>query len=426
MLYRPYRSHANRAWHFLNEMGVVFLGEIPEAEKWLKATFDYVWCVHPVWGDEDGGWHEGAAYWAGYMNLYFDWAYSLKDIIGIDFFSKPFYRHTGDFIMYQEVPGFKGGGFSDCAERTTPETFGWCMSALAARTQNRTWAWYAGKSGLGERRTPPYLRMLLTKDMLPPACPPDSLPTSKLFRGNGIAAMNTCLTDASNDVQVLFKCSPRFGTWSHGYDANNSFHLNAYGASLFKHAGYRDCHGSPFHSGYMHRSESCNTVTAGGDTQRYSMGAVGRITHFLTSPEEDVVEGTVGDAEWEKGIVTNFVRRIVFRKTEPAEIEIRDRIQTREAVPFTWHLHTPARAFEIDGQHSVRAVSGEAMAMVDFVEPAGLELSQTDLFPVPIGYDKKLVQHHLSAVSAVTNEIEFVTRIVVSRNPERPTVGERQ
>jgi len=60
------------------------------------------------------------------------------------------------------------------------------------------------------------------------------------------------------------------------------------------------------------------------------------------------------------------------------------------------------------------------VAMVDFVKPAGLALSQTDEFPVPIGHGFKLVQHHLSAVSAVTNEMEFVTRIVVSRNDGRP------
>ena len=66
-------------------------------------------------------------------------------------------------------------------------------------------------------------------------------------------------------------------------------------------------------------------------------------------------------------------------------------------------------------------MSGGAVAMVDFVEPAGLALFQTDEFPVPIGHGIKLVQHHLSAVSAVTNEIEFVTRIVVSRNPEKPS-----
>ena len=421
MFYRPYRSHGNRAWHYLNETAVVFRGEIPEAEKWLKATFDYVWCVHPVWGDEDGGWHEGAAYWASYMNRYVDWSYSLKDIIGIDFLAKPFYRRTGDFILYQEVSGFRGGGFSDCAEGTTVETFGWCMSALAANTRNGTWAWYAGKAGLGERRTPPYLRILLTKDMLPPACSPDGLPPSKLFRGSGIAVMNTCLTDAFNDVQVLFKSSPGRGTWSHGYDANNSFHLNAYGSSLFKHAGYRDCSGSPFHTRYMHRSESCNTVTAGGDTQKFSLGSVGRITRFTTTPTEDCVEGTVGDVGWEKGVVTNFVRSLRFRKTEPVTVEIRDRLQTREPTSFTWHLHTPERPFDIQGQHAVHAVSGGAVARIDFVKPSGLALSQTDEFPVPIGHGIKLVQHHLSAVSAVTNEIEFVTRIVVSRNPEKPS-----
>ena len=33
-LWKPYSSHSNRAWHFLGEVGITFLGEIPEAEDW--------------------------------------------------------------------------------------------------------------------------------------------------------------------------------------------------------------------------------------------------------------------------------------------------------------------------------------------------------------------------------------------------------
>ena len=34
-IWRPYASHSNRAWHFLGEVGIAFLGEIPDAEEWV-------------------------------------------------------------------------------------------------------------------------------------------------------------------------------------------------------------------------------------------------------------------------------------------------------------------------------------------------------------------------------------------------------
>ena len=61
--------------------------------------------------------------------------------------------------------------------------------------------------------------------------PPDDLPLSRLFRGTGQAYLNTSLFDAAKSVQVVFKSSP-FGTQSHGYEANNSFLLRAYGKRL--------------------------------------------------------------------------------------------------------------------------------------------------------------------------------------------------
>ena len=26
------------------------------------------YAAYPVWSDDDGGWHEGVSYWAGYMS----------------------------------------------------------------------------------------------------------------------------------------------------------------------------------------------------------------------------------------------------------------------------------------------------------------------------------------------------------------------
>ena len=233
--------------------------------------------------------------------------------------------------------------------------------------------------------------------------------------------MNKTLLAASNNVQVLFKCSPTFGTVSHGYDANNSFNLNAFGERLFVHSGERDCYGSPFHRDWMWHTKSCNSVTAGGASQiRHSYACTGTITEFTTSPELDVVTGTLGDV-YEGSNVTRFVRTIYFRKTFPEAVLVVDRLEAKSPTTFEWWLHTTKEPFAIPNQHDVSAKCGNASARVDFLWPEGLALSQTDAFDPPIAYGLKLVQHHLTATTPQpATKALFVTLIAPYRTGTTP------
>jgi hypothetical protein len=64
----------------------------------------------------------------------------------------------------------------------------------------------------------------------------------------------------------------------------------------------------------------------------------------------------------------------------------------------------------------VSAKCGNASAVVDFLWPDNLSISQTDAFDPPIAYGLKLVQHHLTAatVQPATNAL-FVTLIAPYR-----------
>ena len=66
-LWRPYSSHSNRAWHFLGEVGIAFLGEVEGAEDWVWFAMNVFYNVYPVWSDDDGGWHEGISYGHSYI-----------------------------------------------------------------------------------------------------------------------------------------------------------------------------------------------------------------------------------------------------------------------------------------------------------------------------------------------------------------------
>ena len=421
ILWMPYASHSQRAWHYLGEGALAFYGEIPEARTWLEHVVDTYACVYPVWGDADGGWQEGTSYWSSYTGRFLRWNETMRQAIGVNAFEKPFYANAGDYILYQEVPGGRGPGFADCANATRAGYFAELMRVLAAHAQNPFWQWHAEADPQGRRHEDAYVEFARAALPVPTAKPPTEIPQSKLFRGTGLAAMNKTLLNASNNVQVLFKCSPTFGTVSHGYDANNSFNLNAFGERLFVHSGERDCYGSPFHRDWMWHTKSCNAVTVGGASQvRHSYACTGTITEFATSPELDVVTGALGDV-YEGGHVKSFVRTIYFRKTFPEAVLVVDRLEAKSPTTFEWRLHTTKEPFAIPNQHAVAAKCGNASARVDFLWPEDLAISQTDAFDPPIAYGLKLVQHHLTAstIQPATSML-FVTLIAPYRTGTPP------
>ena len=109
-LWHPYGSHAGRAWHFLGEIGIAFLDEIPEAEEWVWFAMNVFAAVYPAWCDEDGGWHQGLQYWASYVQRFTWWADIMHAAMGIDAYRKPYFARAGDLPMYFQPPGTRGGG----------------------------------------------------------------------------------------------------------------------------------------------------------------------------------------------------------------------------------------------------------------------------------------------------------------------------
>ncbi|HPZ84478.1 MAG TPA: DUF4962 domain-containing protein, partial [Thermogutta sp.] len=102
--WQPYNSHANRAWHFLGEVGVTFHQEIPEADDWTWFAMNVFFNTYPVWCDDDGGWHEGSSYWASYIQRFTWWADVMRGTFGIDAYRKPYFSKAGYYAMYLMPP----------------------------------------------------------------------------------------------------------------------------------------------------------------------------------------------------------------------------------------------------------------------------------------------------------------------------------
>ncbi|HPD17046.1 MAG TPA: DUF4962 domain-containing protein [Planctomycetota bacterium] len=409
-LWRPYDSHANRAWHKLGEVGIAFLGEIPDAAEWVWFALHVFFNAYPVWCDADGGWHEGSSYWASYISRFTWWADVMRVAMGIDAYRKPYFSQIGYYPLYLQPPGTTGGGFGDLAADRPSKSAVPVMTTFASQARNPYWQWYVDVQG-GPQEEKGYIGFI--RGALPRVepKPPADLPVSRCFRGTGQAVLNTTLLDAKDNVEVVFKSSP-FGTQSHGYDAQNAFLLYAFGERLLVSTGRRDIHGSAHHTQWMWETKSTNSVTVNGQGQdKHSSASVGEITAFHTSAAFDFVAGEAARAYGDR--LKRFTRRILFIK--PEAIVIWDRLEAPKPSTFEWWLHAPTR-MEVNGQSDIRVANGKAACRVAFLEPAGLKLALTDQFDPPPRARIKLTEWHLSAATPEPAlDADFITTIRVHR-----------
>ncbi|NLX12565.1 MAG: DUF4962 domain-containing protein [Phycisphaerales bacterium] len=413
-LWRPYASHANRAWHFLGEIGIAFFDEIPEAADWVWFAMNVFFNVYPVWSDSDGGWHEGMGYWNSYISRFSWWADIMRAAMDIDAYRKPYFAQIGYYPLYLQPPGSYGGGFGDLSGRRKSEYNVALMSIFATQAGNPYWQWYvqAHKPRPPEGGYVGFLRGSLPEVV---ARPPTDLPTSRCFRGIGQAVLNTNLLDAKDNVSFLFKASP-FGTQSHGYDANNAFILYAFGQPLFISSGWRDIYGSPHHSEWMWHTKSTNCITVNGESQgKRTPAARGKILDFSSTAHFDYVSGEAGAAYGD--LLERFTRRVLFVK--PEIIVIHDQLIAKDPAIFEWWLHSP-NEMRIEGQR-VMARNNQANCRVDFLHPLNLTISQTDQFDPPPRERVKLTEYHLTAATkSPDRKADFVTVLCPYKTDTQP------
>ena len=420
-LWHPYSSHHNRAWHKLGELATVFYDVIPEAPTWLEYGMTVFYTCYPVWGDADGGWHEGQAYWLSYLSRFLYWALAMDAPYGINVFDKPFFKHAGDFGLYTCPPGTATGAFGDLAPDSSSGKIASLMGQMAAVSDNPYWQWYAeqhGDTGPGG-----YFGFLTAaRARAVEARPPDALPSSKVFRGAGLAVLNTNLTDGKNNIQLHFKSSP-FGTQSHGYNANNAFLLNLRGERALILSGKRDIYGSPHHAKWMWQTKSDNAILVNGEGQfPHTAESRGRITHFHTDDAFDLVAGEAGDSY---ANLDRWARRIFFFK--PGVIVIHDVLDAPEPATFQWLLHAE-HPFAL-GDQRVYLKTGTGTLDISFLKPAALALSQTDNFDPPPHEWAKFTLHewHMTAATQTPETSgQFITVIQVDGVDAAPAMTEEE
>lgn len=384
-LARPYDSHGNRAWHKLAENAIATFGETPESERFLDYAVTKFYAAYPVWSDDDGGWHEGMSYWAGYMSKAAWWMEAARAALGIDGFKKPFFAHFADYPLYTMPPGSPDGGFGDLAFRGASPSWAF-VHYFTAAAGNPYWAWWAREWKISREPDEPVLAFLWNAMPQVEAKAPTDIPPSKVFSGIGVAILNSTLLSAADNVQVRFKSSP-MGRQSHGHDPHNSFTLNAYGDALLANNVYRDLWASPFHKEWCWSTKSQNAVLVNGEGQKpHSADLGGRI---LKSQFQDGVDYVAGDATASyEGKLKKFIRHVVFVK--PDLVVLADEIDAAKPSTFQWMLHSAAE-FAVDGQ-KLKIERERAGVLVDYIAPEPLKVRTWT------GYDPEPDYKYLASV----------------------------
>ena len=417
-LNRPYSSHGNRTFHKLGECAIAFLGEIPEASLWLDYAVNKFYAAYPVWCDDDGGWHEGASYWAGYQSKIVWWLDVAETALGIDGRKKPFFAQVGDFPLYVAPPGSPNIGFGDLSFRPMSSGSARFLEYFLARRPGDSgeghspyWRWWMEQWKIGKTEGILGFLYAARNRTIPIARPPAELPPSKVFNGIGVASLHLTLTNSAEDVHVLFKSSP-FGSQSHGHNPQNSFQLNAYGEALLTTCVYRDWHGSPFHYKWAHSTRAHNAVLVNGEGQvPHSALSSGAIIDFDAGPTLDYVVGSAVEAYG--GRLERARRSIAFVK--PDLIVICDDLVATNEVTFQFMLHA-LQPFQLEEGGKRIALKGpKASAEIQYLTSEHMAFRQWDGFdPAP---EREFPnQWHLEA--GTTNRlqaIQMLTVVVISR-----------
>ncbi len=426
-LNRPYNSHGNRVWHKIGEAGIVFLGDVPEAATWIDYAVNKFYACYPVWSDNDGGWHEGVSYWAGYQAKAVWWLQVAKSALGIDGLKKPFFAQVGDFPLYVAPPGSPNEGFGDLSNGKPSRDWGGFLEYHLRAGSNRPehghagyWRWWTEQWKMD--REPGVLGFLYEVNLgaLPPARPPTDLPPSKVFHGIGVASLHTNLLDSRDDVHLLFKSSP-FGSQSHGHNPQNSFQLNAYGEALLTTCVYRDLHGSRFHYGWAHSTVAQNAVLVDGKGQeQHAAKPQGRIVSESLTPAYDYIVGDAVPAY--QGRLTRCFRHVVLVKNVPTPLLVLlDDLEADGPKDYQFMLHALA-PFQLDEQHSTLAAEQpRAGVQVKYLAPGPVGFRQWD------GYDPQPTrpfpnQWHVEAATRSTGPgLAVLTVIVPYRGKSAPS-----
>ena len=391
----PRDSHGQGTASMLGMMSALMVGDLPEAEGWMKKALPLAINLVTPWGGEDGSFANGSAYGLWYTGQFLPHWYMMRWATGIDFAQKAWVRNHANFLAYFNPPGTPvrlfGDGHEQAMLKEQSARFGKGYAYFAPSPLMR---WYASQlSGEGSTR----LEYLLAPpaDFSGPQPFPKGTPSSLYLPSTGWVAMHSALAD-NDRVSVYFKSSPPpYGAFNHQHADQNGFVINAGGERLAIESGYYDGWKTKHWWNWLHQTRAKNAITYdGGQGQIFFEGTdykkmgYGRITRFESNGQFDTATGDATQAY--DGAVSQALRTLVYLR--PNLIVVHDSLASQTPHRWEWNIHALNKISVVsDGKIQIQK-SGQKLC-VEMLAAPELRFSQTDdwVATQPVKGDGKVI-----------------------------------
>jgi hypothetical protein len=406
----PYDSHGNVTLVIVAAIAALTVGDIPEAETWLRETLPVAVIWTSPWGLQDGGFANGTAqmFWDTGSNLP-AW-YVLRNAAGVDFARKEWVRNHARFMAYFAPPGAPAGAFGDGQEMALGELASRVAKALGRFVQDPFSRWYA-RAQKGEDASRVELMLSPVVDM-GNAPVPEGAPNGALFPSVGWVAMHSRLTDPQR-TSVYFKSSP-YGSYNHAHADQNSFVIDHKGVRLAMATGYYDGYKTPHWTQWYKQTRAANAITIDGGQGQGLNGREfpGAITHFETTPRFDYAVGRAEKAY--AGALSRAKRTIVYLR--PDIVVVHDELASETPRTWEWNIHA-AQKMDVRGERLVRVRNGAAQMCVEMLSGPESRFEQHDRFDAPpSGKEMPNQWHGRFSSTAKSKTAEFVVIMRVGRD----------
>lgn len=403
----PYDSHGNLTLGVVAAIGVLTVGDIPEAERWVREALPLAVLWTSPWGWHDGGFGNGSAQLFWDVSSHLPVWYVLRNAAGVDLARKEWVRNLARFMAYFTPPGAPAGVFGDGHELAMPELWGRVAKATARFAPDPLALWYASSF---DREDGARIELMLAprveeKDA---RLPPETQ-NSAFFPSIGWVAMHSRLEDPQR-TSVYFKSSP-YGSYNHSHGDQNAFVIHHRGERLAIASGYYDGYQTPHWREWYKQTRAANAITFDGGRGQGFNGKefAGRIVRFEPGEDYDVA---VGRAEQAYGSeLTRAQRSIVYLR--PGVVLVHDVLASAQPRTWEWNLHALSRMEKL-GERMVQVRQGAAKMCVEMLSGPEAAFHQTDRFTAPPSGKQQASQWHGTfATVKATPEAEFLVLLRV-------------
>lgn len=346
-------SHAGREIIFLAQLAIVFQESIPDAKRWLEWLRPVLCGIWPIWSGDDGAWAEGISYSTAYVTTMGRFASILKKGIGVDLYTRPFWKNYVRWKKAVYPPYAEWIGFGDHTERWEAGlTANADLAELIAReTQSPEFLPLVNElrqeallceptpaeRSIGRINATLLLAPALSNQ--PASDTAESAPLSHVFTDGGWASIRTGINRGHDDVAFIFRSSP-YGSISHSHANNNDFILHVGGKAMAMPTGYYCGYDSPHHVHWVWHTKANNCLTLSDSSQlirsKESRGYVE--AHF----ENDDLAYFQGNADLSYQLQAQRSRRhVVYLKASGAFLLVDEFVAKPDiTTSVQWNIHS--------------------------------------------------------------------------------------